>query len=789
MLSTLPSNKIAQKLIKALVVFSAFITVGITGAQLWMEYGRDVRAIDARFVQVERSYLGSVADTVWQADDIALDLQLQGIIEFPDFRFAGVRDENGDAVMSVGQADGDNLLQKSYPLHYTFRGEQRLVGTLDVAASLDGVYERLWERVGFILFFNALKTTLVAMFLFALVYWLMTRHLETMAKYVRGLDFDQPAPDLAIARGRLYGGPDELDVLSRALNDMKDNLYASYENVSQLSDELEVRVRGRTRALSEEVAKHKKTAEKLAQNEARLKDVVESGSDWTWEMGPDLRFTYHSVEHSTGDDFASADVVGRARTDFALDLDETDKWANHMEDLENRRSFRDFVYRRKTPDGTESYVRISGKPVFDDDGEFLGYRGVSTNVTAEVLAEKRAREAREQLRVLSSAIEQNPSAVFITDHLGAIQFVNDKFEELTGYRLDEIKGKNPRVLKSEQTPRAVHKDIWDTITQGKSWRGELQDRRKDGATFWAYATIAPVKNNNGDITHYVATHEDITVRKENERRLREATERAEVANRTKSEIMANMSHELRTPLNAIIGFSDTILSGVFGDLNNERYEDYITDIKESGTHLLALINDILDVSAIEAGKLELRLEPEDVEPLVTSSIKLVSHRAEGAKVRLDTQLDDDIPSLMVDGRRMKQVLLNVLSNAVKFTPEGGRVTLRALIAPEGGVRFEVEDTGIGMDDAGIETALTQFGQVDSKLARKYEGTGLGLPLTKSLVELHGGTLEVRSRLGHGTTVCVQLPPECSIPEGGEGTRPSAVAKDALESGEASKTVH
>ncbi|MBD3661543.1 MAG: hybrid sensor histidine kinase/response regulator, partial [Arenibacter algicola] len=286
-----------------------------------------------------------------------------------------------------------------------------------------------------------------------------------------------------------------------------------------------------------------------------------------------------------------------------------------------------------------------------------------------------------------------------------------------------------------------------------------------------YATIAPVKNDACVITHYVATHEDITVRKEDEERLRDATERAEVASRTKSEIMANMSHELRTPLNAIIGFSDTMLNGVFGDLNNARYEEYLTDIKDSGTHLLDLINDILDVSAIEAGKLDIRPEPLDVEPLVDGSVRLVRHRADDAQVILESHTEQEVPGLLAAGRRVKQVLLNLLSNAVKFTPEGGRVTLRALRAPDGGVRFEVEDTGIGMDDAGIETALTQFGQVDSKLARKYEGTGLGLPLTKSLVELHKGTLNIRSCLGHGTTVVVHFPPERSIAPGRGPGRP------------------
>lgn len=755
-------NRIARKLIKALIVFSTVLTIGITALQLWTEYGRDVSAIEARFAQVERSYLGSVAETVWQADDAGLELLLNGIIEFPDFELARVRDESGEVLLAAGAADVTDRTARSYELTYMFRGKPRKIGTLEVAASLTGVYARVWDRVGLILLTNAAKTALVAGFLFALVFWLFTRHLDTMAKFARALTFEQDTGELVLERSRHAGGRDELDDLASALNEMKHKLFESYADLRQLSDELEVRVRGRTRALSEEVAMRKRIADKLTESESRLRDVAEAGSDWIWEMDADLRFT--SIAGGAVKDGAIAveGTLGRRREELTGEDTTSDKWRAHFDDLKNHRPFRDFEYQSNVPGGETIHMRVSGKPVFDAQGRFQGYRGMGSDITRQVLAERRAHEAAEELRVLSSAVRQNPSAVFITDKGGTIQFVNDKFTALTGFTADEAIGKNPRILKSDHTPREVHGTIWKHILDGREWRGELQDQHKDGTLFWAYATIAPVKNEAGEITHFVATHEDITERKLNEQRLREATERAEIANRTKSEIMANMSHELRTPLNAIIGFSDTMLNGVFGALDNERYEDYVTDINESGKHLLELINDILDVSAIEAGKLELRAEPLEVLALMRSSLKLVQHRADGAQVKLESHVEKDMPGLLADARRVKQVLLNLLTNAVKFTPEGGRVAVTASRATDGGVRFEIADTGIGMDEAGIETALAQFGQVDSKLARKYEGTGLGLPLTKSLVELHSGTLDIRSRLGHGTTVVVHFPPERSI---------------------------
>lgn len=775
-------NRLARKIIAALIVFSSLLTVIASGVQLWIEYGRDVAAIDTRFAQVERSYIDTVSATVWEADIDRLNLQMKGIIEFPDFAFAEVRDEGNRVLASSGRDLDEDVIRKTYPLVYEFRGELHKIGKLTVAASLDAVYVRTLDRFGVILLSNAIKTAIVAGFLFFMVYWLITKHLDGMAKYARKLNFSMDPGELTLDRGR-HGGRDELDDLVIAVNEMKIKLFEAHADARQLSDELEVRVRGRTRALTEEIEARKRTADKLANSEARLRDVAEAGSDWIWEMGPDLKFTYISGGGAKHGAVGTQDIVGHGRAELGIDRSDDEKWQSHLEDLKNHRPFRDFEYELNGATGEPMHVRVSGKPIFDKNGEFLGYRGVSSNITEQIKAGREAQNAREQLHVLSSAVEQNPSAVFITNERGVIEYVNEKFTELTGYTRDEAVGRNPRILKSPDTPLVTHKAIWASITNGYEWRGEIKDRKKNGDEFWAYATIAPVKNDKGNITHFVATHEDISERKAAEEMLRDATQRAEVANRTKSEIMANMSHELRTPLNAIIGFSDVMLEGVFGKLNNNHYEEYARDIHDSGKHLLSLINDILDVSAIEAGKLVLRSEVIKLDDVATSSMKLVRHRADEGRVSLAKHIEKELPDLFADERRVKQILLNLLSNAVKFTPEGGTVTLSVVAAPDGGVRFEVEDTGIGMDEEGIQVAMSQFGQVDSTLARKYEGTGLGLPLTKSLVEAHDGTLDIRSRLGHGTTVVAHFPPARSVVEGAELS-----AEIAAELGDRS-TVH
>ncbi len=255
---------------------------------------------------------------------------------------------------------------------------------------------------------------------------------------------------------------------------------------------------------------------------------------------------------------------------------------------------------------------------------------------------------------------------------------------------------------------------------------------------------------------YMAICSDLTAQKQHEDELVKAWEQAVIANRSKSEFLANVSHELRTPLNAIIGFSEVVERELFGPLGNERYVSYVRDIRNSGEHLLSLINDILDLSKIEAGRFQLRMEEVDCNEIAHSVARLIRPRTVEHGLTMILDLPEAPIVLNADKRAVKQVLINLLSNAVKFTPESGRVTLGCTPWKDG-VEFTVTDTGIGIDEKEMHVALAPFGQIDSQFNRKYEGTGLGLPIVKGIVELHGGTLEIRSEPGKGTSVIVRFP--------------------------------
>ncbi len=364
------------------------------------------------------------------------------------------------------------------------------------------------------------------------------------------------------------------------------------------------------------------------------------------------------------------------------------------------------------------------------------------------------KRSEERFRRLAESTNVVPWAADLSDQ--RFTYIGPQIAKMTGYPVSSWCAAGFWV--GHVHPEDRHKTFvegFKNLGDGEYAMLEYRIRSADGQIIHIrnMLTIAPKKDGSRIAQGYML---DITEMKTAQAKLDDARRQAEEANKTKSEFLANMSHELRTPLNAVIGFAEVMKDELFGPMG-ERYKDYAESVHSSGKHLLDLINDVLDLSKIEAGKIELIEEETDISTLLSKCRTVLHERASSAGLHIRLEIPAPLPTVIVDGRRIKQVILNLMSNSIKFTVPGGRITLRAELKAPQGLCITVGDTGVGMTKQELEIALEQFGQIDNELSRNHSGTGLGLPITRSLVELHGGELEIDTRKGVGTSAHVWIP--------------------------------
>ena len=380
-------------------------------------------------------------------------------------------------------------------------------------------------------------------------------------------------------------------------------------------------------------------------------------------------------------------------------------------------------------------------------------------------------EANKKLLTLSRAVENSPASVVITDPSGTIEYVNPKFTQVTGYTAQEAIGQNPRILKSGDFSAKFYEKLWQTLLAGHVWQGEFHNKKKNGESYFEAATISPIRDDKGNIAHFVAVKEDITERKRYEQELKKSMAAAEAANQAKSEFLANMSHEIRTPMNAIIGFSHLCLQNELAPVQR----DYLEKVYRSANSLLGIINDILDFSKIEAGKMEVEKTPFQLDSVLSGVAAVTSLRAEEKEIALLFNSGLDVPRTLIgDPLRLGQILNNLVGNAIKFTTAGEvsvQVRVESLTLGQGEapghivLGFAVRDTGIGMTPEQVGKLFKSFSQADASTTRKYGGTGLGLAISKRLIEQMGGTMWVESTPGKGSTFTFNLPLACPSGEG------------------------
>lgn len=620
-----------------------------------------------------------------------------------------------------------------------------------------------------------------------------------------------------------------------------------------------------------DITDRKNDEETLRLSESRFRDVALSTSDFVWEIDAQGRYTYCSKKVIDVLGYTSSEIIGKTPFDLM-----------HPEEIESHSAiFKDIVQNKKpivdlenlniAKNGSSVMLLTNGVPVLDKEGNLLGFRGVNKNITHQKQAEeeyraiiqtavdgfwiinssgeiidvnnaycemigysrdellskkisdieaiekpeeiakriktiittgsarfeathrrkdgtlmdvqvstqfskarggvfiafvqditkrkeseKRIQETLKEISDYKYAMDES-GIVVITDQKGIIRYTNDLFCEISQYTREELIGKDHRIINSGFHPKEFFKDLWRTITVGKIWKGEVKNKAKDGSFYWVYTVIVPFLNKKGKPYQYVTIRRDITEEKQLSEELINSKEAADAANRSKSEFLANMSHEIRTPMNAIIGFSELL----YNTMENEKQRSQIESIRSSGKNLLKIINDILDLSKIEAGKLSLQTETVNIHKLSKDIEMMFEHRINDKNISFFIETESQIPNaLLLDETRLRQILFNLIGNAFKFTDKG-QVILSLDKKSKGNnlidLIIKVEDTGIGIPKNQHEKIFETFNQQEGQLNSKYGGTGLGLTITKRLIEMMGGKISVNSTPNKGSIFTVYLP--------------------------------
>lgn len=535
-------------------------------------------------------------------------------------------------------------------------------------------------------------------------------------------------------------------------------------------------------------------AEKFADVE-RYRLAVEGSQDGIWDWDVQADTLYLSPRHK--------ELLGYEDSEIS---DSVEAWLAliHPDDLDiHKKAMRAHLrsecdhyqaeLRLKRRDGSWAWSFVRGRGVRDNTGRIYRVAGTASDISARkqlehagVDAEARARRAQDRL---ADAINSSADGFALFDADDVLEKANEKLSSAFGEKSRVIHaGIRYAELIAILAETIVLEDEADTSsnwfdrqmayhaapegsvviqTSAGRWYNLTERETDEGGTVLMLGDVTAMKLAEQDLQNRVLDLQAAKLvsdrQSEQLKTLAEqfaaAKEEADAASRTKSEFLANMSHELRTPLNAVMGFSEVIKNELFGPVGVEQYKQYADDIYDSGAHLLAIINDILDLSKVEAGKFDLNETEVQVPELCRSVIHIVKGRADDAGITLVKRIPEDPPYLLADPRSLKQMLLNLMSNAIKFTSSGGTVDLVTTIGDDGGFRFDIRDTGVGIPKEHFETVLSPFGQVDTAHARDHQGTGLGLPLVKAFIEMHGGRIEIESEVDEGTTVSLFFPPE------------------------------
>lgn len=500
-------------------------------------------------------------------------------------------------------------------------------------------------------------------------------------------------------------------------------------------------------AIVRDVSKRKKDEAELKHNEALFRSLVEESLVGVYII-QDGKFPYVNPRLAEIFGYKPEEIISILEVkDFVLEEDRKKVEENINKRLSGNFQTLNYSFRGLKKDNSLVDVEVMGS--------FTIFNGRPAVIGTLLDATQRSKNDKE-IKKLSRAVEQSPASIIITDTYGNIEYVNSKFTEITGYSFDEVIGKNPRIFRYGDTPKSYYENLWKTIKSGEEWHGEFLNKKKNGELFWEFASISPVKDNDGRIINFLAVKEDITNRKNIEEELRIAKDKAEEMNQLKSAFLANMSHELRTPMVAVLGYSEILKN----EISSPDLRDMAIEIYESSRRFMNTLNLILDLSRIESNKEVMNLIEVDIVTVVKEEFEFFKNLARRKNLQIITDLPEKPIITLLDERMLRQVISNVTSNAIKFTNKGSVSLSIKWVTEESGKEYfiiKISDTGIGIPKHNQSIIFDAFRQVSEGLNRTFEGSGLGLTVSKKFVEMMNGQIDFESEFEKGSMFTIKIP--------------------------------
>ncbi len=551
--------------------------------------------------------------------------------------------------------------------------------------------------------------------------------------------------------------PDDMEVVNRnvasRLSGKIDSIAYSFEGIKKDGTPLFLEVFGTRAILSDkpavigtllDITKNKKAEEALKESEEKYKTIIESASDAIVIVDIGNRTIIEvnkQAEKLTGR--SREELIGKSHL-ILHPAEYREIYSSEFTEvvLGNQRISQDEVLIQHR-DGTVIPVEISTSQ------STMGSKAVLQGIFRDLRERKKVEE---QIRKLSRAVEQSPSAIVITNLKGNIEYVNPHFCKVTGYSQEEAFGRNPNMLKSGSTSAAEYKNMWETITAGNEWRGEFHNKKKNGELYWEQASISPIRDDKGNITHYIAIKEDITEKKKMQQELLIAKEKAEESDRMKSEFLSQMSHEIRTPLNVILSYNSFLQEELSGKINEDIRLSF-NSIDSAGKRLLRTIDMILNLAAVQKGNVDISFDPVDLGDILKRLSREFEFQAREKKLYLRLKMSSENVIIKGDDYLLSGIFQNLLNNALKYTNTGG-IEVETTVLEDNKVKVDIHDTGIGISKTYLPRLFLPFTQEESGYTRKFEGNGLGLALVKSYLDLLNAEINVFSEKGKGTTFSI-----------------------------------